>query len=129
VPIGRYELQKINCYYTNNTSCIHWLNGASQEHMMTSLLLWRKRNLYSTSGEAESFMCTVNSTSDHVPAKFSTEPWKKTLVITKYHVCWLNWTNLTPFRLLEPSNNTPFLPVFVFSADLDLLDCQAWVMT
>ena len=34
--------------------------------------------------KAESFVCTINTTSSHVAAKFSTETCKKTLVITKY---------------------------------------------
>jgi len=53
----------------------------------------------------ESFMCTKNGTSGHNAAMFSR---KKTLIITKYHVCWLNWMDATPFRLCGPSNNGLF---------------------
>ena len=28
-----------------------------------------------------------------------------------------------------PSSNSHFLHIFIFSADLDILDCQAWVPT
>ena len=71
----------------------------------------------------------INSTSGHVVAKFSTEPWKKTLIVAKCRVHWLNWTNAIPFRLHGPSNNPPFLTIFMFFADLNLLHCQAWVVT
>jgi len=76
--------------------------------------------------KAESFVCTVNSTSGHIVAKFSTEHWKKSLVVTKHHVCWLNWINATPFILRGPSNNPPFLPYLHVLCYLDLLDYQAW---
>jgi len=67
--------------------------------------------LYSHMVKAEFFVCTINSTFGCVIAK--------TLVLTKYHACWLNWTNSTPFRLRGPRNNLLFLPIFKFPADLE----------
>jgi len=49
--------------------------------------------------------------------KFSTETW--TLIVTKYHVCWLNWTNATPFRLHGPISS-PHLHVLCWSWPLGL---------
>ena len=71
---------------------------------------------------------SLNSASGHVAAKFSTEIGKKTLVITKYQVRWLNWTNATPFRLVDQVITQHFSTSFMFFADLNLLDCQAWVV-
>jgi len=48
---------------------------------------------------------------------------KETLDFTKYHVM------SSLFRLQGPTNNPLFLPIFMLSADLDILDIQAWVVT
>ena len=70
--------------------------------------------------KAESFACTINSTSSHIAAKFSAEPWKKTLIVTNYHVCRLNWTNATPFRLCGPSTVCSLLISTSWSVRLEL---------
>ena len=100
-------------------------------NMKTSLSLQRRRKsivtLYSSMVKAESLMCAINCTSGHIVATLPIEPRERAAVVTKYDSHWLNWTNATPFQQCRPSSSSHFLPIFMFSANLNILDCLAWV--